>query len=125
MDRKKLQMLPAGIMLFAGLITSIEMFCFHYELKTVLVVLLIVLIVFYILGVIIEKTIIKFEDANEAKRKAEEEEAEGKVVEKDGEEIKRKNAENPKTESNAGKRPALEGQQQGSSQNESGEDKTS
>lgn len=122
MDRKKLQMLPAGVMLIAGLITSVEMFCFHYELKKVLVVLLVVLIAFYILGSILAKVIMKFEDANEAKRKAQEEEAEGKVVEKDGEEIKKKNADSPKAETNAGKRPTLDGQkQQNASEGEAGD----
>lgn len=125
MNKKEYKMLPAGIMLFAGLITSIEMFCFQYELKTVLTVLLTVLIVFYILGLILRKLILKFEDANEAKRKAEEEAAEGKVVEKDGEDIKKKNADNPKAESNAGKRPELEGQRQQSSSDDNSQENAS
>ena len=98
-------------MLFAGLITSIEMFIFKYELKTCLMVLLAVLLIFYIIGSVLKGLIIKFEDANEAKRKAEEEEnaeAEGKVVEKDAAEVA-KGAETARAKEDRGaKRPDLD-----------------
>lgn len=83
---RKLKMLPAFIMLLAGALTSIITYLVHYETKTALIILLCVMLLFYILGVILQKLIVSFEKANklaeEEREKAEN--AEGKVVEKEG-----------------------------------------
>lgn len=80
---KRLKMLPVAIMLFAGAFTSIATYALHYETKTALLVLLGVLVFFYVLGLIFQKIIHKFEEeiAAEEERLAAEE---GKVLEKDG-----------------------------------------
>lgn len=74
----KMKLLPAMITLIAGAVTSIMAFLFHYEGKTTLLILSIVLLLFYILGLILQRVILAFEDKN-AKEKAKQE---GKVVEK-------------------------------------------
>lgn len=83
---RKLKMLPAFIMLLAGALTSIITYLVHYETKIALIILLCVMLLFYILGVILQKLIVSFEKANklaeEEREKAEN--AEGKVVEKEG-----------------------------------------
>ena len=88
----KLKMLPAFVMLFAGAATSIITFVVHYEMKTALLILLAVLIVFYIFGLILQKLLVSFEQANEAT------EDEGTVVEKGEEEVKRDLSETAKND---------------------------
>ena len=82
MKSKKMKMIPLIIMLVAGSITSIMTYCFQYEIKTALLVLLSVLLVFYLLGLILINVIVSFDKKNEEERKAKEE-AEGIVFEKD------------------------------------------
>ena len=69
-------------MLVAGSITSIMTYIFQYEIKTALLVLLSVLLVFYCLGLILINVIISFDKKNEEERKAKELE-EGVVLEKE------------------------------------------
>lgn len=88
---KQLKLLPAFIMLLAGALTSILTFYSGYDTKDALVILLIVLIVFYILGAILQRLIFKFEEANKPEEKEEAVEAtdeEGTVVEKGESDIK-------------------------------------
>ncbi|MCR4755698.1 MAG: hypothetical protein K5868_09250 [Lachnospiraceae bacterium] len=80
-DRMKL--LPAMITLLAGACTSIITYLLHYEVKKALWILLIVLLIFYIIGIVVQKTIYKFEKQVEEEEAALEAEQEGKVVEKD------------------------------------------
>lgn len=82
MKSKKMKMFPLIIMLVAGSITSITTYYFQYEIKTALLVLLSVLLVFYLLGLLLINVIVSFDKKNEEERKAKEE-AEGIVVEKD------------------------------------------
>lgn len=77
----QMKLLPALITLLAGAITSIITFCLHYEGKTALFILLVVLLLFYILGTIVQKIILSFERKNAKEQTSEE----GKVVEKDTE----------------------------------------
>lgn len=80
-DRFKL--LPLTVMLIAGAITGVATFLLHYKSTTALWITVGVLILFFIIGTILQKVILKFEAevAEEEARKAEEE---GKVVEKEG-----------------------------------------
>lgn len=78
----KLKLLPAIITLLAGAVTSIITFCLHYESRTALLVLLIVLLLFYMMGTILQRIIFNFEIKNARAKAAEEE---GKVVEKNAE----------------------------------------
>ncbi len=80
-DRFKL--LPLTVMLIAGAITGVATLMLHYKSTTALWVMVGVLILFFIIGTILQKVILKFEKeiAEEEARKAEEE---GKVVEKEG-----------------------------------------
>ena len=83
---KKLKLLPAFVMLLAGALTSIVTYLVRYELKTALIILLCVPILFYILGLVLQKIIFSFEKANMPEETSEEDNSEeGKVVEKDGE----------------------------------------
>lgn len=68
------------LMLFAGAVTSITMYIMQFELKTLLAVLLVVLLVFYIAGIAIAKTIESFQRANEKEAQLAEE---GEVIEKE------------------------------------------
>ena len=79
MDTKKI---PMFLMLIAGAATSIVPYLKNYELKTMLTVLLVVLILFYILGLIVKKLFDFFEIQSKPK-KEEEGEAEGEVIEKE------------------------------------------
>lgn len=113
----RLKLLPAGLMLLAGLITSIEMFALKYSSKTALTILLVVLLVFYIIGLLLQKLIFKFETIQEEKRialeKAEEEAKlqEGKVVEKDQKDIAKNADKQPSDEEKPeARRPDLDGQ---------------
>ena len=74
--------IPFILMLVAGSITSIMTYIFQYEIKTALLVLLSVLLVFYCLGLILINVIISFDKKNEEERKAKELE-EGVVLEKE------------------------------------------
>lgn len=105
-DKQKL--IPAFVMLLAGAIAILEMSILHYEMKLMLVVLLGVLILFFILGKVMQKCIVSFEKALEEKAK-EEEEAEGKVVEKDEKEIQKNNSLKGNEERVGGRRPSLDG----------------
>ena len=99
----QIKLLPALVMLIAGALTSIITYLIGYNTKTALIILLLVLVVFYIIGLLLQKVIYKFESVNEAKRRAEAEEAariaaeeeaarklaakEGNVIQKDEREI--------------------------------------
>lgn len=58
---KKRRLIPPFVMLFAGAVTSITMRLLHYEMKTMLIVLLCVLIGFYIAGSVLKYMLDKFE----------------------------------------------------------------
>ena len=79
----KLKILPLTIMLIAGAASSVITWVLRYESVTALWINVGVLILFYIIGCIVQKILLKFEKeiAEEEARKAEEE---GKVVEKEG-----------------------------------------
>ncbi len=78
----KMKLLPALITLFAGAITSVVTFVLHYDTGKSLWILLIVLVLFYILGTVLQKVVYRFELQNEIEE-AKRLEEEGKVVEKD------------------------------------------
>lgn len=80
---KRLKQLPLMIMLIAGAFTSIVTFALKYETVTALWILFGVLVLFYILGTVVQKIIFKFEEEI-AEKEAKLLEEEGKVVEKDG-----------------------------------------
>jgi len=77
----KLKTLPLIFMLTAGAVTSIITYILHYEGKTALLILLAVLLLFYVIGLLFQKMIYKFEDEVARQEKARLDE-EGKVVEK-------------------------------------------
>ncbi len=79
--------IPLIVMLLAGAVASITTKLMHYELETALWILLFVLIVFYIVGCVLKRTIDSFESENA--KLAEEEESvsdEGEVIEKEASE---------------------------------------
>lgn len=83
----QIKLLPILIMLLAGAFTSIITWLLHYDSKTAMWILVGVLILFYIIGRIVQKIIWKFEvqvAEEEAKKAEEEKNEEGKVVEKEG-----------------------------------------
>ena len=82
MKSKRMKMFPLILMLVAGSFTSIMTYYFQYEIKTALLVLLSVLLVFYLLGLLLVNVIVSFDKKNEEERKAKEKE-EGIVLEKD------------------------------------------
>ena len=82
MKSKRMKMFPLILMLVAGSITSVMTYYFQYEIKTALLVLLSVLLVFYCIGLLFINVIVSFDKKNEEERKAKEQE-EGVVVEKD------------------------------------------
>ena len=82
MKSKRMKMFPLILMLVAGSFTSIMTYYFQYEIKTALLVLLSVLLVFYLLGLLLVNVIISFDKKNEEDRLAKERE-EGIVLEKD------------------------------------------
>lgn len=82
MNHKKMKNIPFILMLSAGSITSIMTYIFQYEIKTALLVLLSVLLIFYLLGLLLVNVIVSFDKKNEEERKAKEKE-EGIVLEKD------------------------------------------
>jgi len=75
-----MKLLPAFLTLLAGSITSIITFCLDYEGKAALFILLAVLLLFYLLGTILQKVILTFEKGNDLEQQKKEE---GKVIEKD------------------------------------------
>ena len=81
MKSKRMKMFPLILMLVAGSFTSIMTYYFQYEIKTALLVLLSVLLVFYCLGLLLVNVIASFDKKNEEERLAKEQE-EGVVVEK-------------------------------------------
>ena len=58
---KKRRLIPPFVMLLAGAITSITMRILHYEMKTMLIILLCVLLGFYMAGSVIKYMLDKFE----------------------------------------------------------------
>ena len=82
MKSKRMKMFPMILMLAAGSFTSIMTYYFQYEIKTALLVLLSVLLVFYLLGLLLVNVIISFDKKNEEARLAKKRE-EGIVLEKD------------------------------------------
>ena len=58
---KKRRLIPPFVMLSAGSVTSITMRLLHYEMKTMLIVLLCVLLGFYIAGCILKSMLDRFE----------------------------------------------------------------
>ena len=82
MNHKKMKNIPFILMLSAGSITSIMTYIFQYEIKTALLVLLSVLLVFYCLGLLLIRVIQSFDEKIEEERKAKELE-EGVVLEKE------------------------------------------
>ena len=82
MKKKRIRKFPLILMLVAGSFTSIMTYYFQYEIKTALLVLLSVLLVFYLLGLLLVNVIVSFDKKNEEERKAKEKE-EGIVLEKD------------------------------------------
>lgn len=71
-------MIPLTLMLVAGAICSIVCYVQGYDAFTMLLVLFIVLLVFYLLGCVIKRVMETFERENEEKSKEE-----GEVIEKE------------------------------------------
>lgn len=69
-------------MLLAGAISFAMMYYWHYPLVDMLWILLIVLIIFYIIGLLIQKRVNKFEEENYLKEQ-DEAAKEGAVIEKE------------------------------------------
>ena len=82
MNHKKMKNIPFILMLSAGSITSIMTYIFQYEIKTALLVLLSVLLVFYCFGLLLINVIQSFDKKIEEEIKAKELE-EGVVLEKE------------------------------------------
>ena len=75
---KKRRLIPPFVMLSAGAVTSITMRILHYEMKSMLIILLCVLVCFYIAGCIIEGMLNRFERQIEETHMEE-----GEVIEKE------------------------------------------
>lgn len=75
---KKRRLIPPFVMLSAGAVTSITMRLLHYEMRTMLVVLLCVLLGFYIAGCILKNMLDRFEHQIEEAAMEE-----GEVIEKE------------------------------------------
>ena len=75
---KKRRLIPPFVMLSAGAVTSITMRILHYEMKSMLIILLCVLVGFYIAGCIIEGMLNRFERQIEETHMEE-----GEVIEKE------------------------------------------
>jgi len=80
---KKYKLLPLTVMLLAGAITVASTYALHYETKTALWLTVLILILFFIIGTVFQKVLLKFE-AQIAEEEAKRLEEEGKVVEKEG-----------------------------------------
>lgn len=76
---KKRKLLAPFLMLSAGAVAGIAMFNYKYELREMLGILILVLTVFYILGILIAKMLDRFERQNEKIAS----EKEGEVIEKE------------------------------------------
>ena len=81
---KKRRLIPPFVMLLAGAIISITMRILHYEMQTMLIVLLCVLIGFYIAGSVIKYMLDKFEQQIEEAYMEEGEVIEKELAEEDG-----------------------------------------
>ena len=81
MKSERMRLFPLILMLVAGSFTSIMTYYFQYEIKTALLVLLSVLLVFYCIGLFFVNVIVSFDKKNEKERKAKAQE-EGVVLEK-------------------------------------------
>ena len=81
---KKRRLIPPFVMLFAGAVISITMRVLHYELKTMLIILLCVLVGFYIAGSVIKYMLDKFENQIEEAGMEEGEVIEKELAEEDG-----------------------------------------
>ena len=68
MKSKRVRKFPLILMLVAGSFTSIMTYYFQYEIKTALLVLLSVLLIFYLLGLFLANMIESFDKANEKER---------------------------------------------------------
>lgn len=89
----KRQLIAPILTLAAGAITYVILLCSGiYTFRDVLLILLLVLIVFYLIGRLIQARIDRFVEENEAKRK-EEESREGAVIEKEAPESEGENEE--------------------------------
>ncbi len=74
----KRKLIPPFVMLLAGAVVSITLRIQHYDMKTMLIILLCVLLAFYVIGCLIKYMMDKFEaQIEEAGMK------EGEVIEKD------------------------------------------
>ena len=89
---KKYKLFAPFLTLTAVAITYFTMLHFGYRFKDILVVMLIVLVMFYIAGCLIQNRISKFVFENEEKLRLEEEEN-GAVIEKEADENVESNAE--------------------------------
>ncbi len=85
----KRKLIPPFLMLFVGAIVSILMFMLDYETKTMMIVLLLVLISFYIIGCLLKWMLDSFdkhnkeqEAANEGVETSEEEAVEEEIEKK-------------------------------------------
>lgn len=79
MKDSRAKLFPVILMLVAGSITSFMTYYFEYEIKTALLVLLSVLLIFYIIGLVVINVIAAFDKKNAeeiAAREAEEREKE-------------------------------------------------
>ena len=75
---RRRRLIPPFVMLLAGAVVSIAMRLFRYETRTMLIVLLIVLVVFYLVGEVIKYMLDQFEKQIEEKKARE-----GEVIEKE------------------------------------------
>ena len=75
--------MPFILMLVAGAFTCIMTFINEYSIIDKLLILSIVMFVFYILGVILQKVLDHFDKQNEEKRRAEEEAREKELMEQE------------------------------------------
>lgn len=75
---RKRKLIPPFVMLLAGAIVSITMYILHYEVKTMLIVLVCVLVAFYMVGDTLRWMLNRFEAQNEEARMEE-----GEVIEKE------------------------------------------
>lgn len=73
----KRKWIPPFFMLFAGAVVSIVMFRMHYRLKSMLLILFAVLIVFYAAGGLLKFMLDTFDRQNREKAEAEKKETEG------------------------------------------------
>lgn len=74
----KRNLIPPFIMLMAGLLSSLIMFFMKYDTKDMLIILLVVLFIFYTIGLLIKIMMDSFEKRNSQKHSEE-----GEVFEKE------------------------------------------